>query len=110
MPSTRYARSGDVNIAYRVVGDGVRRVPAVAWLTAGNLASFTLVGAARGQTFLWIYLPAMAACIAVMPGGRVQHALVCNTGNPPGCLTSRIAEPLHGSRCIRGYAQQESES
>jgi len=44
----------------------LRRTPAVAWFTAAHLAVFTIVGLVRGQTFLWIYLPALAASIAVV--------------------------------------------
>ncbi|MEX0827255.1 MAG: hypothetical protein WD184_10950 [Acidimicrobiia bacterium] len=44
----------------------VRRVPAVAWFTAAHVVVFTIVGVARGQTFLWIYLPLLAASIAVV--------------------------------------------
>jgi hypothetical protein len=50
----------------RPLADLVRRVPAVAWFTVAHVAVFTAVGVARGQTFLWIYLPALAACIAIV--------------------------------------------
>lgn len=44
----------------------LRRVPAVAIFTAGYVVVLTIVGLARHQTFLWIYLPALAACIAIV--------------------------------------------
>lgn len=50
----------------RPVAALVRRVPAVAWFTVAHVAVFTVVGVARGQTFLWIYLPLLAASIAVV--------------------------------------------
>jgi len=44
----------------------LRRVPAVAVFTASHVAIFTVVGLLRDQTFLWIYLPALAASIAIV--------------------------------------------
>ena len=44
----------------------LRRVPAVAAFTVVHVAVFTVVGLARDQTFLWVYLPALAASIAIV--------------------------------------------
>jgi hypothetical protein len=44
----------------------LRRVPAVAVFTASHVVIFTIVGLVRNQTFLWIYLPALAASIAIV--------------------------------------------
>jgi len=44
----------------------LRRAPAVAIFTAAYVVVLTVVGLARQQTFLWIYLPALAACIAIV--------------------------------------------
>jgi hypothetical protein len=44
----------------------LRRTPAVALFTLVHVVVFTIVGLARNQTFLWIYLPALAASIAIV--------------------------------------------
>ncbi len=44
----------------------VRREPAVAVFLALSTAVFTAVGLAREQVFLWIYLPALAASVAIV--------------------------------------------
>lgn len=44
----------------------VRREPAVAVFLALSTAVLTMVGLAREQVFLWIYLPALAASVAIV--------------------------------------------
>ncbi|OFW67270.1 MAG: hypothetical protein A2Z12_06045 [Actinobacteria bacterium RBG_16_68_21] len=44
----------------------VRRAPWPALFTLIHVIGFSIVGAARHQTFLWVYLPALAACIAIV--------------------------------------------
>lgn len=44
----------------------LRRAPAVAVFTASHIVIFTIVGLLRDQVFLWIYLPALAASIAIV--------------------------------------------
>jgi hypothetical protein len=44
----------------------LRRTPAVALFTLGHVTVFTIVGLVRDQSFLWVYLPAMAASITIV--------------------------------------------
>jgi len=44
----------------------MRRNPGPALLLAGFVITFTVVGLVRGVWFLWIYLPALAACVGIV--------------------------------------------
>ena len=44
----------------------LRRNPGPALLLGGCIATFTVVGLVRGVWFLWVYLPALAACIGIV--------------------------------------------
>jgi hypothetical protein len=44
----------------------VGRAPGPAWLLAVGTAVFTVVGLVRGVGFLWIYLPALVASVAIV--------------------------------------------
>lgn len=44
----------------------VKRVPDAAWFTAAYVTVLSIVGVARHQPFLWVYLPALAACIGIV--------------------------------------------
>ena len=46
--------------------DLVRRNPGPAALLAAATAVLTTVGLVRGVWFVWIYLPALVACIAIL--------------------------------------------
>ena len=46
--------------------DLVRRNPGPAALLAAAAAVFTTIGLVRGVWFVWIYLPALVACIAIL--------------------------------------------
>ncbi len=44
----------------------VKRTPSVAAFTLAHVVVFSVVGAARHEGFLWLYLPALAASIAIV--------------------------------------------
>jgi len=44
----------------------VRRAPWPVAFTGVHVALFSVVGAARHETFLWVYLPALVACVAIV--------------------------------------------
>jgi hypothetical protein len=59
----------------------IRRNPGPAVFLAAVVAAFTVVGLVRGVWFLWIYLPALVACIAIVVyldhrRGPIPNALV----------------------------------
>ncbi len=58
----------------------MRRNPGPALLLAACVAMFTVVGLVRGVWFLWIYLPALAACIGIV--AAIDHL----RGPLPGSL------------------------
>jgi hypothetical protein len=44
----------------------VKRVPAAAWFTAAYVTVLSIIGGARHEPFLWVYLPALVACIGIV--------------------------------------------
>lgn len=58
----------------------VRRNPGPALLLAACVVTFTVVGLARGVWFLWVYLPALAACVGIV--AAIDHL----RGPLPGSL------------------------
>lgn len=50
----------------RAVETLVRRAPGPALFTLVHVVGFSVVGALRSQVFLWVYLPALVACIGIV--------------------------------------------